>query len=345
MHIGRPVAFGLSLLQPLAALRGRVGLARRFGAGRLSLLTQPASARLSLRLAPLASPLGPRFSLGLAASGAAAPDRIGGVGGVLSRLRESLLSAGLRFRGTGLHRRSENPRQRIGGALRVSLRLGGGGRLGRLYALPRLLHLLTVVGAVGVALAIDFVADQLRLGAAERGPKGNRENSEDDGSSLHQFTYSYSRRRLGSMIVAIRWPRVDSVRIEPLAERSGCRGLGRRGMRRPASSLAEALLLFIKQAVGSRDQANAGVRRAVSPKPLCVLVEPVEVEDGRVVLISVVAIHPRQHDADPLVASGDEILACDGREIEHLRGSRRCGKKGQRKDRSANLFHGELPRL
>src|SRR3954453_18049715 len=120
----------------------------------LSLLTQPASARLSLRLAPLASPLGPRFSLGLAASGAAAPDRIGGVGVVLSRLRESLLSAGLRFRGAGLRRRSENPRQRIGGALRVSLRLGGGGRLGRLDALPRLLHLLTIVGAVGVALAI-----------------------------------------------------------------------------------------------------------------------------------------------------------------------------------------------
>src|SRR3954469_24979491 len=219
LHIGRPVAFGLSLLQPLAALRGRVSLARRFGARRLSLLTQPASARLSLRLAPLASPLGPRFSLGLAASGAAAPDRIGGVGVVLSRLRESLLSAGLRFRGAGLRRRSENPRQRIGGALRVSLRLGGGGRLGRLDALPRLLHLLTIVGAVGVALAIDFVANQLRLGAAERGPKGNRENS-DDGSSLHQFTYSYSRRRLGSMIVAIRWPRVDSVR-----NRAACRAV------------------------------------------------------------------------------------------------------------------------
>jgi len=110
---------------------------------------------------------------GLATVGAVGPDRTGGVRSVLVRLRESLLSVGLSPGGASLYRRAKNPNQWVGRAFRVGLRLGGG----RLNALLRLKDLLAVFRAVGVALAIDFVADQLRLGAAERGPKGNGEGS------------------------------------------------------------------------------------------------------------------------------------------------------------------------
>jgi hypothetical protein len=59
--------------------------------------------------------------------------------------------------------------------------------LGRSDALPRLAHLLAVVRAVGVALAIDLVADQLRFGGAGRGPKGNGKDSGEDAFSLHHM--------------------------------------------------------------------------------------------------------------------------------------------------------------
>ena len=74
---------------------------------------------------------------------------------------------GLRFRGLALGGRAQHSGEGVRGALRLSLyprRIGG---IRSREAAPRFLDLLAVIGVVGVALAVDLVADHLGLCAAD----------------------------------------------------------------------------------------------------------------------------------------------------------------------------------
>ena len=75
---------------------------------------------------------------------------------------------GLRFRGLAQGGRAQHSGEGVRGALRLSLyprRIGG---IRSREAAPRFLDLLAVIGVVGVALAVDLVADQsLVIGGAQ----------------------------------------------------------------------------------------------------------------------------------------------------------------------------------
>jgi len=120
------------------------------------------------------------------------------------------------------------------------------------------------------------------------------------------------------------------------------RGKKREGVFTPPDTVrgsgAAACRLLSEQLVGGRDQPDRRIDGTVGAELLRVFLEPVGIEDRRIIFVPVVAVQPRKYDADRFLVAFQELLAGGGREIDLFRAGGAGDKAKSRKNKAVSIF-------
>src|SRR5580700_671982 len=97
----------------------------------------------------------------------------------------------------------------------------------------------------------------------------------------------------------------------------------------PASArLPVGIRYFAHELRGRRHQSDSRMFGAILAELSTLLFHLLQIKNSRCILIGVVTVEPRHHEAHALAPAGEEILARESREIDRLCPSRRSDERG-----------------
>src|SRR5262245_41501449 len=108
----------------------------------------------------------------------------------------------------------------------------------------------------------------------------------------------------------------------------------RQGRSRDAQSRLPKVL-FTHHALGGGDQAGLRISRAEGREALGIRLDPVEIDDSRVILVGQMAVEPQGEGSRRLLRQLDELLAADGGQVERLAVRAVRGEHGGGKERGS----------